>query len=238
MLFMGYSPLLGLGFIMLLVTPCTDWYLVFTGMAKGNLNLSISILPVNLLLQMILLPVYILIFSGKAVDINMFLVGKSMLLTLIIPFALAKLLKLLFAKYHADTGLLENLIIKRQFFWLWLSITMMFASEKIIGEGYLMIFLIILIPTTLFFLVNFYLGRFVSNQMGFSKENSVSLIFTTLARNSPLSLAFAQLAFPADRQVLLPLIIGPLIELPILALMAQAILVVFNDQGKKTRKEY
>ena len=39
------EPELRIGFIMLLVTPCTDWYLVFTAMARGNVPLSASILP-------------------------------------------------------------------------------------------------------------------------------------------------------------------------------------------------
>ena len=50
-LFLADYPALWLGFIMLMVTPCTDWYLIFTSMAKGNLPLSTSILPLNLLLQ-------------------------------------------------------------------------------------------------------------------------------------------------------------------------------------------
>ncbi|MDR2534849.1 MAG: bile acid:sodium symporter, partial [Treponema sp.] len=41
---------LRIGFIMLLVTPCTDWYLIFTGLAKGNVTLGSSVLPLNLIL--------------------------------------------------------------------------------------------------------------------------------------------------------------------------------------------
>ena len=45
---------LQIGFIMLLVTPCTDWYLIFTGAANGNVPLGASILPLNLILQILL----------------------------------------------------------------------------------------------------------------------------------------------------------------------------------------
>jgi ACR3 family arsenite efflux pump ArsB len=41
---------LWVGFLMLMVTPCTDWYLVFTAVAKGNLALSTALLPVPLVL--------------------------------------------------------------------------------------------------------------------------------------------------------------------------------------------
>jgi ACR3 family arsenite efflux pump ArsB len=34
--FLGDHTALYIGFIMLMVTPCTDWYLIFTGIAKGN----------------------------------------------------------------------------------------------------------------------------------------------------------------------------------------------------------
>lgn len=51
-----------MGLVMLLVTPCTDWYLVFTGLARGNVELGASILSLNLLLQICLPPVYLSAF--------------------------------------------------------------------------------------------------------------------------------------------------------------------------------
>src|SRR5699024_10661824 len=44
-IFLSGYPALWIGFIMLMVTPCTDWYLAFTGIAKGNVSLSTSVLP-------------------------------------------------------------------------------------------------------------------------------------------------------------------------------------------------
>lgn len=37
---------LWIGFVMLMVTPCTDWYLIFTGIAKGNTSLAAAVLEV------------------------------------------------------------------------------------------------------------------------------------------------------------------------------------------------
>jgi arsenite transporter len=61
---------LWLGLIMLLVTPCTDWYLVFTSLARGDLRLSTALLPWNLVLQLLLLPVHLLLFGGTFVRIE------------------------------------------------------------------------------------------------------------------------------------------------------------------------
>ena len=54
--FLKDNPSLLIGFVMLMVTPCTDWYLIFTGIAKGNVALGASILPLNFILQLLLLP--------------------------------------------------------------------------------------------------------------------------------------------------------------------------------------
>src|SRR5690625_2570956 len=87
--FLSGHPALWIGFIMLMVTPCTDWYIVFTGIAKGNVALSASILPLNLLLQLILLPVYFYIFAGTAGVVDLQLIVESILFVLVIPLVLS-----------------------------------------------------------------------------------------------------------------------------------------------------
>ncbi|MDR2405834.1 MAG: bile acid:sodium symporter [Deltaproteobacteria bacterium] len=225
-IFLEPSPQLALGFILLMVTPCTDWYLVFTNMAKGDLKLSLAILPVNLITQVLLLPIYILILGGSVGWTDPLLLLKSAVMVLIVPFALAKAVKYLLRKQKKASALMENIFVKRQFFWLWMAILAMFASERIIGSGYLPIFLSILFPVLIFFVLTFFISRTIGKLMGFGKEGTVSLMFTTLARNSPLALAFAQRAFPQEKMILIPLVIGPLIELPILALMAQFLIML------------
>ena len=73
-----------IGFFMLILTPCTDWYLVFTKMAKGNLNLSFSILPINLILQIVLLPIYLIIFFSTSNSMNYYELAYSILIVIVI----------------------------------------------------------------------------------------------------------------------------------------------------------
>jgi ACR3 family arsenite efflux pump ArsB len=207
-----------------MVTPCTDWFLVFTGMAKGNVPLSAAILPVNLVVQIALLPVFIYIYSGVTGDVSMIFLARSAVITLIAPFALAKIIKRALRAAPRATRVMELLFAKRQFVWLWLAITAMFASERILSADRLDVLARIALPVMAFFIVTFYIAKGVSRFMGFDRPDSASLMFTALARNSPLSLAFAQRAFPGNHEVFLPLIVGPLIELPILALAAQIVL--------------
>ena len=74
------------------------------------------------------------------------------------------------------------------------------------------------------FIINYVLGRLVGRLLKFSYEDTVSLSLTIIARNSPVALAIAVTAFPNQPLIALTLVIGPLIELPILAIVSQVLL--------------
>lgn len=218
---------LWIGFVMLMVTPCTDWYLIFTGIAKGNTSLSAAVLPVNLILQLILLPLYLLLFFGKSGSVDTAILWESILLVLLVPFLIAQLIKYWSAK-RRKTALMEKKILPffetAQIIFLALAIVAMFASQGEYLTNNLSVLYILLIPILLFFLVNFLVSRFASFLLKFNYKDSASLSLTTLARNSPIALAIALTAFPKDPLISLALVIGPLLELPILALVSQVLL--------------
>lgn len=92
-LFFRDSPDVFVALIMDMVTPCTDWYLVFTGIAGGHLAFSTALLPWNLLLQLILMPIYLFIFAGTVVDIQPYIFLQSFFRVLIIPFIIAVIVR-------------------------------------------------------------------------------------------------------------------------------------------------
>ncbi len=226
-LFLSNHPALWIGFIMLMVTPCTDWYLVFTGIAKGNVPMSASILPVNLILQVLLLPLYLFLFAGVMETVQMSVLIESVLLVLALPFLLANATRFFLNKLSKNEILEDRLIpffSTGQIAFLSLAIAAMFASQgKYLFENMNVVYTL-LIPVLLFFLINFFVGRFASRLLKFSYKDSVSLNLTTLARNSPIALAIAVTAFPDQPLIALALVIGPLIELPVLAVISQILL--------------
>ena len=228
-LFLQNELSIWIGFVMLMVTPCTDWYLIFTGTAKGNTPLSASVLPLNLVLQVILLPIYLLLFFGKTGTVDSSVLFESILLVLLVPFVLAQTLRFI-SKQPTKENFIEKRISpffdKSQVIFLGLAIMAMFASQGEYLTNNIEIVLTLLIPLLLFFITNFFIGRLVSSLLKFNYEDSASLNLTTLARNSPISLAIAITAFPNDPLVALALVIGPLIELPILALVSQILLQI------------
>lgn len=220
---------LWIGFVMLMVTPCTDWYLIFTGTAKGNTALSASVLPLNLILQVVLLPVYLLLFFGKTSSVNPAILLESIVLVLLVPFILAQTVKYIAGKRKQTDFVdkrLSPFFAGSQIIFLGLAIAAMFASQGEYLTNNLSVVLTLFIPLLLFFTVNFFVSRMVSSFLKFNYADSASLNLTTLARNSPIALAIAVTAFPNDPLVALALVIGPLIELPVLALVSQVLLQI------------
>lgn len=55
-----------LGVLLVLLVPCTDWYITFTHLSGGDTRRAIAATPMNLLVQLGLLPVYLWLFMGNA----------------------------------------------------------------------------------------------------------------------------------------------------------------------------
>lgn len=216
-----------IGFFMLILTPCTDWYLVFTKMAKGNLTLSLSILPMNLVLQIILLPIYLVIFFSSGNTMGYAQLAYSLLIVIVIPLVAAQLVKFILNADLKEKAV--DLFSSLQICFLSLAVFCIFASQGDLLFSNLDSVVSIFIPLILFFTANAIIDLLVSEKINFTYSEYASLTMTTLARNSPLALAIAINFFPGHELISIALVIGPLIELPILYIVSKFCLWVKNS---------
>ncbi|SOY44431.1 arsenic resistance protein [Cupriavidus taiwanensis] len=63
--FLPNDPLVRLGFLLVLLTPCIDYVVTFSQIGKANYRLLLAATPVLLLVQMLLLPVYLRVLLGS-----------------------------------------------------------------------------------------------------------------------------------------------------------------------------
>lgn len=206
-------------FFMLILTPCTDWYLVFTKLAKGDLTLSLSILPINLVLQIILLPIYLVIFFSSANTMDYAQLAHSLLIVIVIPFIAAQIVKFILNSDLKEkaTDVFSNL----QICFLALAVFCIFASQGELLFTNLDSVITIFVPLIIFFIANTIIDLLLSEKINFTYEEYASLTMTTLARNSPLALAIAINSFPGHELISIALVIGPLIELPVLYVVSR-----------------
>lgn len=208
-----------IGFFMLILTPCTDWYLVFTKLAKGDLTLSLSILPINLVLQIILLPIYLVIFFSSANTIDYAQLAHSLLIVIVIPFIAAQIVKFILNRDLKEKA--GEVFSNLQIWFLALAVFCIFASQGELLFTNLDSVITIFVPLIIFFIANTIIDLLLSEKINFTYEEYASLTMTTLARNSPLALAIAINSFPGHELISIALVIGPLIELPVLYVVSR-----------------
>lgn len=232
-LFLRDQPALWVGLIMLMVTPCTDWYLVFTDIAGGDVPLATSLLPYNLVLQLLLLPVYLYVFAGALVSLPLDLLVERVLLVLVVPLVAATLARRGAIRTRGKEWFdrrVTSRLAPVQILFLCLAIAVMFASQ---GEVVLEepgVLALIAVPVLAFYVVNFLLGLGIGRALAFSYEEVACFDCTILSRNSPTALAIAVIAFPDELLIPLALVIGPLLELPLLSVVSQLLLAI-RDRG-------
>lgn len=64
--FLPDDPAIRLGVLLVLLVPCTDWFITFTHLGQGDTRRAIAATPVNLIVQIALLPVYLWLFMGES----------------------------------------------------------------------------------------------------------------------------------------------------------------------------
>lgn len=226
-IFLRDHPALWVGLVMLMVTPCTDWYLVFTDIADGDVALATSLLPYNLVLQLVLLPVYLYLFAGELVDLPLDVLAESVVLVLVVPVLLASFARRLLPRLQGDDWFQESFLPKLspvQVTFLVLAVTAMFASQGDAVVENPWVLALMAVPVLVFYVVNFAVALAVGWYAGFSYEEVVCLGCTVLSRNSPTALAIAVVAFPEEPVIALALVIGPLLELPLLSVVSRLFL--------------
>jgi arsenite transporter len=220
---LGGQPDLRIGLVMLLVTPCTDWYLVFTRSARGNVPLAAA-----------LLPVYVTVLSGADADIPIAHLVRSVVVMLGIPVVLVVVARVVAHRLGASERL-DTVVRRLQpagLGLLGIAIVGIFAANADTVTDETAAFLRLLAPLALFFVTTYALATVVARRLAIDHPERVALTMSTLARNSPVALAVAASAFPDRPLVVVALVVGPLVELPVLALVASRLGVGERRQGR------
>lgn len=85
------DPAIRLGVLLVLLVPCTDWFLTFTHLGGGDLGRALVATPLLLIVQLLLLPVFLALFAagseigGPALD----QVALAFATIVLVPLALA-----------------------------------------------------------------------------------------------------------------------------------------------------
>ncbi|MCC5796284.1 MAG: arsenic resistance protein [Methylophaga sp.] len=107
------EPAVQLGVLLVLLVPCTDWFITFSHLGKGDSRYALALAPINLILQICLLPVYLWLFVPDTFAVAV--VQKQMLLAfsvlIVLPLCLAYFTRTVVDRYSSSTSLMDKLAV-------------------------------------------------------------------------------------------------------------------------------
>ena len=215
-IFLSGHPLLFVGLLIYFMSPCTDWFLGFTRLAKGNTALGAALLPINMLVQLLMYPIYLQIFGIDTINSEAGDILQTLWQWFFVPLISALVLRL-FLERTLNTKrfeLVQSVVA--------LSIPILLAglvaqiSAVNIGTliAYVNVVPLILGAIILFFTITFLLSEAIARFMKLPHEDHVLMTMTTAARNAPLMIALTVAVIPNQPIIYAAIIIGMVIELP------------------------
>lgn len=219
----AHDQVLLVGVLFVLLTPCVDYVIVFTGIACGAKDRLLAAAPLLMLAQMLLLPLYLWLFVGtdfvQAVDLAPFV--EAFLLLILLPLAAAGLTQLA-ARTRAGR-IVQEVSLGAMVPLMMLTLAVVVASQ-ISGVGQQLASLLLVIPVYLLFAaVMVPIGGVAGRIAGLDVAGRRTIMFSGVTRNSLVVLPLA-LALPAAFD-LAPFVVvtQTLVELIIMVLFVRLI---------------
>lgn len=195
--FVAHDQALLIGVLLVLLTPCIDYVIVFSGLAGGSSDRLLAAAPLLMLAQMLLLPLYLLIFVGPglvaAIEPGPFL--QALIQLIVLPLTLAALTQSWAKRASAGRSVMafmEGLMVPL----MMLTLAVVIGSQ-IVGVGNRIAALLTVIPIYVAFLVVMIpLGIAASSVSKLDTGSAKAVIFSGATRNSlvvlPLALALPE----------------------------------------------
>lgn len=207
------DPALRLGVLLVLLVPCTDWFLTFSQLGRGDMPRAIAVTPINLLLQLLLLPAYLWMMADGAVPAALSLgdVWPALLIVLL-PLGLAAL-----SEWWIEARTERRALRDRLAWWpvpLLAMVVFLIAGAQVGAVIEALGLLPILVPVFVAFLVlAALLAKVLALTLRLPDDQGRTLAFSMGTRNSFVVLPFA-LALPAGWEVAaVVIVVQSLVEL-------------------------
>lgn len=195
--FVAGDQALLVGVLLVLLTPCIDYVIVFTGLAGGAADRLLAAAPVLMLAQMLLLPVYLLVFVGPdlvaAIDPAPFI--EALIMLIMIPLAAAALTQALARR--APLGRMVMAAMQTLMVPLMMATLAVVVGSQIVGVGQELGSLLAVVPLyAAFLLVMAPLGLLAARPASLDVAATRAVVFSGATRNSlvvlPLALALPE----------------------------------------------
>lgn len=219
-------PLIMVGLIMYFMSPCTDWFLGFTRICQGDTLLGSALLPINMVVQLLLYPIYLSVFTQNNVSLASDVIVTTFTQWFLTPLLVAVIVHLLIRTTLPQSKRIQLFDGINRLIPIVISIVIfqIFASNFGIIIENVNVFIRLLADVFCFFVLTFALSEILSRFFKLPYQEHVLLTMTIAARNAPLMLAVTMVALPSQPLIYAAIVIGMLLEFPHLTLISHLLL--------------
>jgi ACR3 family arsenite efflux pump ArsB len=222
------NHLLALGFLLVMVVPCSSMAIGYTGLSKGNMELATVIVALSFLLAVVAVPLWMTLFAGRY---QVALPLRDMLWTiaevLIAPMILGYLTRVGLVRWAGATRFqaLQPLFPALSLLAMYgIIFTIFFSKATMIVTHWPMV-LLLLVPNGLFIAVTLAAVTWLNRRLGVSYEDNMAVVFASTGKNNGTAIAIATMAFS-------PLVAVPAATMPIFQIL---LMVLYLRSAKRIR---
>ena len=226
-----------LGVLLVLLTPCIDYVIVFTGLAGGAQARLLAAAPLLMLLQILLLPMYLFVFAGREVvaviDVAPF--AEAFLLLIVVPLGAAAAVQALARRYRAG-NVIEEVMAAAMVPLMMLTLVTVIGSQ-ITAVGSQIGTLARLLPLYIGFVIAaVFIGLISSRVASLDVPSTRAVTFSVVTRNSLVVLPLA-LALPETLAIApLAVVTQTLVELIAMVILVRLVPVIVRSATDLDRR--
>ena len=213
-----------IGVLLVLLTPCVDYVIVFTKLAGGSASRLLAATPLLMVVQIVLLPVYLLLLAGgdavASVDLAPF--AEAFVTLILLPLAAAAVVQAL-ARHHRAGVVIERVFAGTMVPLMMLTLAVVIGSQ-IAAIGSEALSLVRLVPLYVAFLVAMVgVGIGAARIARLEIDASRAVVFSGATRNSLVVLPLALALPPALGIAPLAVVTQTLVELVGMVVLVQLV---------------
>jgi len=206
-----HDPLLALGFLLVMVVPCSSMSIAYTGLANGDVELSTVIVGSSFVVAVVAVPVWMMIFAaGYHVPVPLGAMMGSILTVLIAPMLAgwATRKALVAARGPGAPAHLAPMFSAASMLAMFAIIFLIFfAKAEMIVDRWHMV-LLLLVPNALFMVLTLAVATWLNRRLGLTYGEHMAVVFASAGKNNATAIAIAATAFT-------PLVAVPAATMPI-----------------------
>ncbi|MCF4007175.1 symporter [Corynebacterium uropygiale] len=205
-----------LGVAIYMLSPCTDWFLGYTRLARGDTATGAALIPINMVTQLLLYPVWLFLFGGLSVGTILGEILPTLGEWFVLPAVIGLGLRLI-----PGVGRVADRLVP----WILAALVccVIAANAEIILQ-HPALFGLVLGVVFCFFVLMYQLGKASFRALRVDYPAEALLTMTTSARNAPLMLGLTTALLPDRPLAHAALILGMLVEFPHLAVITRLLL--------------